>query len=181
MHEEDQVARTTVEGDGARLEVAFDPDGSALAVRYRISNTGQAPLAVFDRGDRHAVLTKRLVAGEVPPPRFEAGADGLVLTHAARALPQPTPTVPPVPLAARLAAGDALDGAFAFDLLLASGDAAGRVRWCLGVAPFDDGQFEASESAGEVAVWTAPFEMAQAQQMLCTPWFDVEAGTFEAP
>lgn len=178
MHEEDEVARTTVEGDGARLEVAFDPDGSALAVRYRISNTGTGPLAVFDRGDRHAVLTKRLVAGEVPPPRFEADAAGLVLTHAARALPRPTPTVPPVPLAAKLAPGEALDGAFAFDLSLAPGT--GRVRWCLGVAPFDDDGFQASDSAGEIPVWTAPFEMAEMQQRLCTPWFDVAAGTFEA-
>lgn len=181
MQEEDQVARTTVEGDGARLEVAFDPDGSALAVRYRIRNTGTAELAVFDRGDRHAVLTRRLVAGEVPPPRFDAGPDGLLLSHVARGLPRPTPTVPPVPLAARLAAGQALDGAFAFDLSLASSEGPRRVRWCLGVAPFDGSQFDAAESAGEVAVWTAPFEMAQAQQRLCTPWFDLDAGTFDAP
>ena len=43
MHEEDQVARTTVEGDGARLEVAFDPDGSALAVRVTCTE-GEAAL-----------------------------------------------------------------------------------------------------------------------------------------
>lgn len=175
MTDEDQVARTTVEGDGAVLEVAFDPAGSRLAVRYRISNTGSGPLAVFDRGDRHAVLTKRLVAGEVPAPRFEDGAGGLTLSHVARALPDPAPTVPPVPLAAKLAPGAALDDGFAFDLSL--GSASGRVRWCLGVAPFD-AEFQASESAGEVAVWTAPFEAAEAQQRLCTPWFDVAAGAF---
>lgn len=178
MHEEDRVARTSVDGEGARLEVAFDPDGDALAVRYRISNTGDASLAVFDRGDRHAVLTKKLVAGEVPAPRFEDAEGGLVLSHAARALPRPSPTLPPVPLASRLAPGEALDGAFAFDLSL--GSDASRVRWCLGVVAFDDGLFETSESAGEVAVWTAPFEMAEAQQLLCTPWFDVAAGAFEA-
>jgi hypothetical protein len=178
MHDEDRVARTSVEGQGARLEVAFDPDGNALAVRYRISNTGKAPLAVFDRGDRHAVLTKTLVAGNVPAPRFEDGGDGLVLSHAARALPSPAPTVPAVPLAAKLAPGGALDGAFSFDLSL--GDGAGRVRWCLGVAAFDEARFQASESAGDVAVWTAPFDMADAQQLLCTPWFDLGTGMFEA-
>ncbi|MGY1530272.1 hypothetical protein [Luteimonas sp. A649] len=177
MHEEDRVARTSVDGEGARLEVAFDPDGDALAVRYRISNTGQAPMAVFDRGDRHAVLAKTLVAGEVPVPRFEEAEGGLVLSHGARPLPSPAPTVPPVPLASRLASGAALDGAFAFDLSLAG--KVDRVRWCLGVAAFDDALFETSESMGDVAVWTAPFEMAEAQQLLCTPWFDVAAGVFE--
>lgn len=176
MHDEDRVARTTVEGEGARLEVAFDPDGDALAVRYRISNTGEAPLAVFDRGDRHAVLTKKLVAGAIGQPRFEESEHGLVLSHQAHALPDPAPTLPPVPLAARLEAGEALDGAFAFDLSLAG--KAARVRWCLGVAAFDADLFEASESAGEVPVWTAPFDAANTQQRLCTPWFDVAAGTF---
>lgn len=176
MHEEDRVARTTVEGEGVRLEVAFDPGGDALAVRYRVSNTGASPIAVFDRGDRHAVLTKKLVAGEVGAPRFEETPEGVVLSHQARALPDPAPTLPPVPLAARLAAGEALDGAFAFDLSLAN-DAA-QVRWCLGVAPFDADRFDASESAGDVPVWTAPFAIAEAQQLLCTPWFDVAAGAF---
>lgn len=178
MHDEDRVARTTIEGEGARLEVAFDPDGDALAVRYRISNTGAAPLAVFDRGDRHAVLTKKLAAGDVGQVRFEASADGLELSHVARTLPDPAPTLPPVPLAARLAAGEALDGAFAFDLSLA--DQAARVRWCLGVAVFDPARFDASASDGDVPVWTAAFEVADTQQRLCTPWFDVATGTFAA-
>lgn len=178
MHEEDQVARTRVDGDGVGLEVAFDPDGARLAVRYRVSNTGTGPIAVFDRGDRHAVLSKRLVAGEVPAPRFERGPDGLTLSHLARGLPRPTPTLPPVPLATKLEPGTAIDGAFAFDLSLGGSDA-GRVRWCLGVAPFDAALFDASESAGEVAVWTAPFEMAETQQQLCTPWFDVAKGAFD--
>ena len=178
MHEEDRVARTTVEGEGARLEVAFDPDGEALAVRYRISNTGAAPLAVFDRGDRHAVLTRKQVAGEVGAPRFEEAGGGLVLSHEARALPDPAPTVPPVPLAARLDAGQAIDGAFAFDLSLAG--PVTRVRWCLGVSAFEASRFETSESTGEVPVWTAPFDVADTQQRLCTPWFDLAAGAFEA-
>jgi hypothetical protein len=176
VSEEDQVARATVAADGATLEVAFDPAGQRLAVRYRISNTGDVPLAVFDRGDRHAVLTRKLVAGEVAAPRFEEGADGLTLSHAARALPSPAPTLPPVPLATKLAPGTSLDAAFAFDLSLA-GEAA-RVRWCLGVARFDDATFEPDGSAGEVGLWTAPFEMAETQQLLCTPWFDMAAGTF---
>lgn len=178
MHEEDRPVRTAVDGEGARLEVAFDPDGDRLAVRYRISNTGDQPLAVFDRGDRHAVLTGKLDSGKVPAPRFEQGTGGLTLSHAARALPSPAPTVPPVPLATKLAPGASLDDAFEFDLSLA--EAGSRVRWCLGVAPFDEAAFEVSESAGEVAVWTASFEVVDRQQLLCTGWFDPAAGAFEA-
>ena len=176
MHEEDRPVRTVVDGEGARLEVAFDPDGDRLAVRYRIGNTGDQALAVFDRGDRHLVLTGKLDAGKVPAPRFEQGEGGLTLSHAARALPSPAPTVPPVPLATKLAPGASLDDAFEFDLSLA--DAGSRVRWCLGVAPFDEAGFEASESAGDVAVWTASFDVVERQQLMCTPWFDPATGTF---
>lgn len=177
MHDEDHAAHATVEGEGASLEAAFAREGERLGVRYRIRNTGDGPLAVFDRGDRHAVLSGRVAAGAVPSPHFsEDGAGGLTLAHVARALPHPAPTLPPVPLAARLAPGDRLEGEFGFDLSLATG--LERVRWCLGVAPFDEATFEASESSGPVAVWTAPFELADTQQRLCTPWFDVKTGAF---
>lgn len=179
MHEHGSAARTTVEGEGATLEAAFRAAGAELTVDYRVRNTGDGPLAVFDRGDRHAVLTGRLAEGEVPPPYFgEDGEGGLTLSHEARPLAQPAPTLPPVPLAARLAPGESLEGGFTFDTSLAAG--AARVRWCLGVAPFDEAAFQASEPAGEVAVWTSPFEAAEAQQRLCTPWFDIAAGAFEA-
>lgn len=176
MTDEDRIARTSVTGEGATLEVAFDPEGTQLAVRYRVGNTGDAPLAVFDRGDRHAVMTKRIAAGEVPDPHFDANGEALTLTHAARPLPQPSPTVPPVPLAARLDAGQQFDGAFSFDLSLAA--EARRVRWCLGVLPFDEEGFREAASAGEVPVWSAPFSAAETQQMLCTPWFDIAEGSF---
>jgi len=177
MHDEDQVARTTVTGEGAQLEVAFDPDGDRLAVRYRISNTSGLPMAVFDRGDHHAVLTGRLAAGDVPSPSIMQEAGGMVLSHAAHALPQPSPTLPPVPLAAKLEPGGSLDGAFDFDLSLIEGPR--RVRWCLGVLPFDGAAFQATRGSGDVAVWSGPFEAADSQQLLCTPWFDVPAGAFE--
>ncbi|WP_132985616.1 hypothetical protein [Luteimonas terricola] len=177
MNEEEQVARISVSGEGAVLEAAFDPDGQRLAVRYRISNSGDVPLVVFDRGDSHAVLTKRLVAGDVPAPRVENGADGLTLSHAAHALPDPAPTVPPMPLATKLGPGERLDAGFELDLSLFS-DAA-RVRWCLGVMPFDEAVLRPATSAGDVAVWSASFGVVERQQLLCTPWFDVAAGVFE--
>ncbi|MGY0652141.1 hypothetical protein ACW7GZ_09785 [Luteimonas sp. A537] len=177
VNEEERVARTSVSGEGAMLEAAFDPDGQRLAVRYRISNTGDAPLAVFDRGDSHSVLTKRLVAGDVPAPRVEDGEDGLTLSHAAQPLPHPAPTSPPTPLATKLGPGESLDAGFDIDLSLVA--TAARVRWCLGVLPFDEAGFRSATSAGDVAVWSAPFSVVEHQQLLCTPWFDMAAGTFE--
>src|SRR5690554_3166656 len=175
-----EASSATVEGEGVRVEATFQAvaDGP-LKVRYRVHNTGDDDLAVFDRGNRHAVLTKRQRAGEVAQPTFrEEGGDGLTLSHMAMPLPQPSPTLPPTPLAARLAAGQALEGEFSFAPLV--GEPPGRMRWCLGVAPFDEERFTATEHAGDVEVWQASFAHADSQQVLCTPWFDVATGAFEA-
>ncbi|MBJ7575929.1 hypothetical protein [Luteimonas sp. MC1828] len=185
MHEEDRPARTAVDGGQARLEVAFDPVGERFAVRYRVTNTGDGPLAVFDRGDRHAVLTGRLESGAIAMPRFTQEGGDLSLDHAARALPDPAPTVPPVPLAARLGKGEALDGAFEFDLSLTVG--VERVRWCLGVAAFNDKDYRADDrsvdrsklaSGGDADAWQASFAVVDAQEMLCTPWYVLADGGF---
>ena len=175
-----EAPATTIESDGVRVEAAFQAAaGGPLRVRYRVHNTGGADLAVFDRGNRHAVLTKRQQTGEVGEPGFHEDDDGgLVLSHVARPLPDPSPTLPPTPLAARLAPGQALEGSFSFSPLV--GDQPRRLRWCLGVAPFDDKQFRSPEQVEGVEVWQASFALADSQQKLCTPWFDVAAGTFQA-
>lgn len=172
-------ASTTIEGEGVRVEAAFEnATGGPLRVRYRVHNTGEADLAVLDRGDRHAVLTGRQRTGEVGQPGFrEDGKGGLVLSHMARPLPQPAPTLPPTPLVARLAPGQALEASFSFAPL--AGDQPRRLRWCLGVAPFDEAQFRSPEQVDGVEVWQAPFALADSQQLVCTPWFDVAAGVFE--
>lgn len=174
-----EAPATTIEGDGVRIEAAFETGaGGPLRVRYRVHNTGGADLAVFDRGNRHAVLTKRQKTGEVGEPGFrEDGDGGLVLSHVARPLPDPSPTLPPTPLAARLAPGQALEGSFSFSPLV--GEQPRRLRWCLGVAAFDEAQFRSPEQAGAVEVWQASFALADSQQTLCTPWFDVDAGAFQ--
>lgn len=178
MHEEDLVARTLVEETGTKLEVAFHPSGPLLHVRYRVSNTGAAPLAVFDRGDQHAVLTGRLVAGGVPGPRWSAlEGEGTVLKHAANPMPKPERTLPPVPLAAKLEPGASLEGAFEFDMGLVEGPR--RLRWCLGVMGFDADAFVASDRGVEVAVWSAPTVASEVQRLVCTPWFDAATGAFE--
>lgn len=174
------TATTTVEGDGVRVEASFEhAAGGPLRVRYQVRNTGGSDLAVFDRGDRHAVLTGRHKAGEVGDPGFrDDGEGGLELRHAARPLPQPAPTLPPTPLAVRLAPGQSLEGSFSFAPLV--GDQPQRLRWCLGVAPFNETQFRSPEQAGGIQVWQASFALSESQQLLCTPWFDVAAGTFQA-
>lgn len=174
-----EAANATIEGEGVRVEASLEAGADRpVRVRYRVHNTGGADLAVFDRGNRHAVLTKRQQAGEVGQPTFrEEVAGSLVLSHVAVPLPEPHPTLPPVPLAARLGPGQALEGEFSFSPLVDG--PLERVRWCLGVAPFDRERFSEPEEAGGVEVWRAGFELAGDQQVLCTPWFDVANGAFE--
>lgn len=175
---ETHQATTAVEGSGVRMQATFEhAAGGRLQVRYRVQNTGSGDIAVFDRGDRHAVLTGRQALGDVGNPLIREEADGqITLSHVALPLSQPSPTVPPVPLAIRLAAGAELEGAFSFSPLV--GGPPRRLRWCLGVVPFDAGQFTQPEEAGGVEVWQGAFELADTQQQLCTPWFDTASGSF---
>lgn len=171
-------AHTRLGGNGVRVDVHFDTaPGAPLQVRYTVHNTGHQDLAVFDRGNQHAVLTGRQARGDVGAPGFrdEGQGDG-TLSHVALPLAQPSPTLPPVPLAARVPAGQSLQGAFAFSPLL--DQAPVRLRWCLGVADFDPAHFSSPTQAGAVEVWQGAFTLADAQQVLCTPWFEVAAGAF---
>ena len=176
---QDTTARTSVEGEGVRLEVAFDREDlpGQLSVRYRVSNTGTAPLAVFDRGDRQAVVAGQLALGSVPAPAFSSDGGDVELRHAGQPLPDPSPTLPPVPLAARVVPGDIVEGAFTFDPAL-TGDAR-RVRWCVGVAPFADTAFDGRETVGLVDTWRAMPEAIAAQVTLCTPWYGLDGAVFE--
>lgn len=169
--------RTRVRGEGAELQVTFEWDEGArtLDARYVLRNTGAQALMVFDRGDRQAVLGGRLDAGAVPPPLVEATADGITLWHRALPLPRPAPTVPPVPLASRVEPGATLEGTFRYAALL---EAPRRLRWCLGVMPFDAAVFTADE-ASAAGVWRASFAAAARQATLCTPWFDAASERFE--
>lgn len=169
-----------VEGLGSRLEVRFDytPATDALAVGYRLHNVGEAPLMVFDRGNRHAVMAGRLAQGEVPAPLFSVQGGDVALSHRALPLSLPAPTVPPLPLAARVEPGDALQGGFEYASLTV--ESPKRLRWCLGVAPFVAEDFRKLEpgTAGTQEVWQASFAVVERQQLLCTPWYEVAAGAF---
>ncbi|WP_187471052.1 hypothetical protein [Luteimonas viscosa] len=180
---ESAPASTRVEDGATRLDATFLPlSADTLRVRYRLRNGGEAPLAVFDRGNRHAVLTGRQASGALGAPTFEeAGGGDVVLRHVA--LPEarggPTgPTVPMTPLALKLDPGAILEGEFTF--AIPSATPPGRLRWCLGVAPFERERFFSREQAEAGETWQAGEEAVQAQRMLCTPWFDMAAGSFAA-
>lgn len=174
----DDSARTEVSAPGVTLQAGFTSgESGALHVHYRLHNSGSVPLAVFDRGDRHAVLTKRQAPGAMGLPFVREDAPGRVsLLHVVRALPQPAPTVPPTPLARRLDAGASSEGDFTFTQWLS--DPPRQVRWCLGVAPFDEARMVLPETVDGLEVWQADFAYADDQQLLCTPWFHVAAGRF---
>ncbi len=169
-------ARATVERDGVRLDAQFDFDAATqrLSVRYHLHNGSRHAIGVFDRGDTLAVKQGRLVAGTVAAPAMEQGAEGLTLQHRAMPLRRPAPTVPPIPLAARVGAEGDLHGQFHADA-----GSATRVRWCLASAAFDDVHFSSPQQAADIALWRASFAVVPLQQSLCTPWFDLSTRRFD--
>ncbi len=169
-------ATTRVAGGDAELDVTFVYDASkhALDARYTLRNTGAGPLASFDRGTSLEVKGGRLPAGAVPAPAFQHDGDATTFSHVALALPKPAPTVPRIPLAARVEPGASLEGAFRAEVP----SAAKRVRWCLGVLAFDEATFSRPIESAKPVVWHAAFDAASRQRELCTPWFDVATSTF---
>ncbi len=168
-----------IEGADAVLEARFDyAEGGPLKVAYTLRNEGKAPLMAFDRGNRHAVMTKKLVQGEVAQPTFSQEEGDLTLSHRALPLTKPHPIIPPTPLASRVEPGATLEGAFEFSIL--TDVPVERVRWCLGVVPFAD-DFKALEpEPNKPEVWLGSLSHAESQQLLCTAWFDLPTGEFES-
>lgn len=175
----------TVQGRDLSVQVELDyaPDSRRVEVAYRVSNQGDRALMVFDRGNRQQVLAGRLLQGQVATPAFSQDDGDLTLSHRAMPLPTPAPTVPPTPLATRVEPGGELRGRFEFAPPTAQ--APQRLRWCLGVAWFDEQAFEplgrqAQDDSAPVtsAVWRADFAVVERQQLLCTPWYDLSRAQF---
>ncbi len=162
-----------------RLEAEFDyaPNSRIIEVRYTLRNDGDAPLAVFDRGDQHAIGTGRQRFGDVGIPRMEIDGEDVSLVHAAMALPEPAPTSPPTPVAIELAPGASLDGEFKFALkgLIVPK----RLRWCVGVMRVGDAYMDTPQDTKAGKLWRASFGVVDKQQRVCTPWYDVESAAFE--
>lgn len=168
-----------VVGADAALEARFEyAEGAPLKVSYRLRNEGKAPLMAFDRGNRHAVLTKKLTQGDVAAPTFSQEDADLTLSHRALPLAKPHPVIPPTPLASRVEPGATLEGAFEF--ALDTDVPVDRVRWCLGVVPFADDFKALKPEPNKPEVWLGSFSHAESQRLLCTPWFDLATSAFES-
>ena len=174
------AAKTEFAQHDLHLRVSFDyvPESGSLEVRYELRNDRDSAIAVFDRGDRHGVLTRQQKLGDVPSPAWEMdGKNAMTLSHIALPLPQPAPTVPAVPLAIQVLPGGDLQGHFSFSLPL--NNDASRLRWCLGVADFKPSDFSSPESSAAGQIWRASFAVVDRQTQLCTPWFDLNHGKFD--
>ena len=172
---------TTVQGElDTELHAAFDyaPDSRIIAVRYRLHNAGDTALAVFDRGDQHAIGIGRQKAGDVGIPRQVEDGEDVQLIHAAAPLPDIEPTSPPTPVAIEIAPGAELSGEFRFALkgLVVPK----RLRWCVGVMRVGDAYMDSPHETTQGRLWRASFAVVDKQKMLCTPWYDVAAARFEA-
>lgn len=174
---DDTLPSATVEEGSLRLtaQFGFDAAKRELRLRYLLHNGSRQPVAMFDRGNSLAVAQGRLKAATPAAPTTEQDKDGLSLLHRAVPLRKPAPTAPPVPLAASVAAGTELGG----DVLVDVGDAA-RLRYCLGVAPFDKALFSSRQKIDGVELWRASFDVVGKQKLLCTPWFDTARREFVA-
>ncbi|HJR74039.1 MAG TPA: hypothetical protein VJ806_10425 [Luteimonas sp.] len=178
MPAEDRSIAHVADADAA-LEARFEyAEGAPLKVTYRLRNQGKAPLMVFDRGNRHAVLTKKLTQGDVAAPTFTQEDADLTLSHRALPLAKPHPIIPPTPLASRVEPGATLQGEFEFSLL--TDVPVERVRWCLGVVPFADDFKALKPEPNKPEVWLGSLSHADRQRMLCTPWFDLPTEAFES-
>ena len=159
----------------ARLQGGFmlGADGRTLRIDYRLTNIGRYPLLVFDRGDALSVATNRQAPGSVgvPQVRFEDGS--LELRHVALPLREPSPTVPPSPLASQVLPGGQYDNHFTYILPEAGGQVR-RVRYCQGAVGVPDPLPDSEQRAG--GAWSVPNAAAAHQGVLCSPWLDLASG-----
>ncbi|KWS02185.1 hypothetical protein AZ78_5318 [Lysobacter capsici AZ78] len=165
----------------ADLQAQFDYDTASriLGVSYSVRNPSTSvALVVFDRGNASAVAAGRQKFGAVGAPFEQAQGEDVELTHAVFPLRKPTPTVPPSPIAIRVEPGKGVTGRF--EVALKGSVAPKRLRWCVGVAPFDTGYLHEPHDSVQGQLWTASFTVVDHQRMLCTPWYDVATGKFES-
>ncbi|WP_145985459.1 hypothetical protein [Marilutibacter maris] len=176
----DSLPEARVQGPfDTHLLVAFDvrPGRLVADVRYALRNDGQVPLIVFDRGTVHGADIGQQTLGGVGVPMQESTGEDVTLVHAAMPLPDPSPTSPPTPLGVELAPGASL--AAQFQVMLQGPSLPKRLRWCVGVMPFDEKLLSSPLQTKDGLVWTASFESAERQERLCTPWYDTVNTRFE--
>ncbi len=171
-------------GDGQVLQLRAvilrdDPTG-AWIVDYRLHNASAITTAlVFDRGDAQEVGIGRHALGTIGIPRaMTTDAGDLEIIHAAQPLPNPSPISPPTPLAIELAPSAEISGRFIFSSLFTGQPK--RVRWCVGVMALEASDEGMVYETPEGRIRQTGFGVVDRQRMLCTPWYDVAKGVFEA-
>lgn len=159
-------------------EFDYAPASRIIEVHYRLRNASpSSALAVFDRGDLHAIDIGRQKLGEVGVPKMIENGEDIELVHAVAPLPSPSPTAPPTPIALQIAPGAELTGHFRFALKGIT--IPKRLRWCLGVMPFDAAFMDSPTASADGQIWRASFAVVDHQRMICTPWYDVATAAFE--
>jgi hypothetical protein len=166
---------------GAELSARFDYAAASriVTVRYTLRNSGDAPLAVFDRGDANSLAANQHALGEVGIPRMFVEGDDVTLEHVVLPLPENIDiTSPPTPVALEVPPGASIDGRFEF--ALKGTVVPKRLRWCVGVMRVGDAYMESPLETKAGKLWSASFAVVEKQQRVCTPWYDVENARFEA-
>jgi len=160
----------------ARLQGGFSlgADGRTLRIDYRLTNIGRYPLLVFDRGDALSVATKRQAPGSVGVPQAQFEDGSLELRHVALPLREPSPTVPPSPLASQVLPGGEYGNHVTYVLPGAGAGQVRRVRYCQGAVGIPDPLPDSEQRAG--GAWSVPNAAAAHQGVLCSPWLDLASG-----
>lgn len=154
----------------------YDPTTRVVNVRYQVNNTSpKSSLAVFDRADLFAVRQGQQKLGDVAVPHQTADGDDITLWHVMPPM-DPSAESLPTPTAIRLAPGTTLSGQFTFGLWGAVHPK--RLRWCLGVMPFDEQVFGSPVAVEAGELWQASTAIVERQQTLCTLWYDVANAAF---
>ena len=175
------LATTTVQGAlSTTLSAAFDyaPASRIIEVRYTLRNGGDAPLAVFDRGDANAIAAGRHALGDVGVPSMQVDGDDVTLEHAVKPLPEGLDiTSPPTPVAIEVPPGASIEGRFEF--ALKGTIVPKRVRWCVGVMRVGDAYLGSPQDTNAGKLWSASLAVVDHQQRVCTPWYDVASAAFQ--
>jgi hypothetical protein len=165
---------------GTELSAQFDYAAASriVTVRYTLRNGGDAPLAVFDRGDANSLAADLHALGEVGLPSMSAEGDDITLEHVVKPLPQDIDiTSPPTPVALEVPPGASIDGRFEF--ILEGTVVPKRLRWCVGVMRIGDAYMESPLETKAGKLWSASFGVVEKQQRVCTPWYNVASASFE--
>lgn len=154
-------------------EWVFFPEQNAIQVGYRLRNTGQGSIAVFDRGTYEGHAGAAYAPGPVADPDVVFDGDDLELRHVLAHSPA-------TPLALQLEAGASVDGFFVLPTLGPTSPR--RVRWCVDVLAFDQAAFRSPHASTFGTIWvleaSARADAMTRRTPVCTPWYSVATATF---